>query len=407
MSVPVDEAWRASLAVGDAVAVRSASAGMWLQGRVVAVGRDRVKVEYVIGSERCDKTMLRSSPALAQGSGVTLPPAWAGPPREATGETATVVPAAQRQWVEAAPPLSPSPMQPAQRDRSTSHCLSSWTGEWLRVADLQIGELLGSGGFGSVHRGRIRGGGEEVAIKRLHFVDGQQISSDQLMEFHKEVVNLQALRHPRLINLIGVALEPPVLCIVTELAPGGSLHSLLHVQHVHLSEARRRILAVQVAEGVAFLHGRRPPLVHRDLKSANVVLDADMNAKLCDFGLTESMEKTHLSRRDSEGGSPRYMAPEVFDARCKLTEKLDVWALGCLVVEVITSRVPHEDCTTIQQVAAKLLVRQEKPFEDSWGDGVRPDVRRLVAQCFQRDPSTRSTSQGLFEGLSVLEGFFI
>merc|ERR1712125_220313 len=124
---------------------------------------------------------------------------------------------------------------------------------------------------------------------------------------------------------------------------------------------------------------------HRDLKSANVVMGADCNAKLCDFGLAEPMEKTHLSRRESEGGSPRYMAPEVFDARSKLTEKLDVWALGCLGIEIIVERLPHEDCTTIQQVAAKLLVRQEGPFEDGWAERVNPEVQRLFDPCFIRD----------------------
>merc|ERR1711862_882747 len=120
-------------------------------------------------------------------------------------------------------------------------------------------------------------------------------------------------------------------------------------QKVPLCEARRRKLVLQIIEGVVFLHSQSPPRVHRDLKSANVVLDQDLCAKLCDFGLAESMEKTHLSRRESEGGSPRYMAPEVFDARSKLTEKLDIWALGCLAIEIIVGRVPHEDCTTIQQ----------------------------------------------------------
>merc|ERR1719343_1078022 len=150
-----------------------------------------------------------------------------------------------------------------------------------------------------------------------------------------------------------------MVCIVTELAPRGSLYALLHVSRLPLTAQQRRTLVLQIAEGVEFLHSQKPPLVHRDLKSANVVLDAELNAKLCDFGLTESMEKTHISRRETEGGSPRYMAPEVFDARSKLTEKLEIWGLGCLAVEVLTNRIPHDDCSTIQQVAGKLLIRSE------------------------------------------------
>merc|ERR1712125_250782 len=142
---------------------------------------------------------------------------------------------------------------------------------------------------------------------------------------------------------------------------------------------------------------------HRDLKSANVVLDASQSAKLCDFGLTESMEKTHISRRESEGGSPRYMCPEVFDPRKKLTEKLDVWALGCLAVEVITNRLPHEDCQTIQQVATKLLVKCEPPFPENWAGDLRPEVPQIITPCFLRDESKRPSAQSIFEGLGRIE----
>jgi len=240
-------------------------------------------------------------------------------------------------------------------------------------------------------------------VKRLHVGDGGQFTSVQLAEFRREVANLQSLRHPSLIRFVGVALEVPVMCIVTEFAAGGSLYALLHTQRLPLTEMQRRKLLLQIAEGVAFLHSRQPPCVHRDLKSPNVVLDADLNAKLCDFGLTESMDRTHISRRETEGGSPRYMAPEVFDARNKLTEKLDIWGLGCLAVEVLTNLIPHDDCSTIQQVAAKLLIRNVGPFEDDWAEGLRPEVQQLVNSCFVRDSAGRPTAAALVEGLSHLE----
>eukprot|EP00416_Gambierdiscus_australes_P011177 CAMPEP_0171135360 /NCGR_PEP_ID=MMETSP0766_2-20121228/129663_1 /TAXON_ID=439317 /ORGANISM="Gambierdiscus australes, Strain CAWD 149" /LENGTH=120 /DNA_ID=CAMNT_0011598859 /DNA_START=51 /DNA_END=409 /DNA_ORIENTATION=+ len=97
------------------------------------------------------------------------------------------------------------------------------------------------------------------------------------------------------------------------------------------------------------------------------------------------------------------MAPEVFDARSKLTEKLDVWALGCLIVEVLIDQVPHEDCNTIQQVAAKLLVHNQGPFEDDWADGLRVEVRQLVGACFARTASQRPMAETLLEGLGRLE----
>lgn len=266
-----------------------------------------------------------------------------------------------------------------------------------------FGELLGSGGFGAVHRGRLRGYPKEVAIKKLHVLQSGGVPQANLAEFQKEVNNLQALRHDRLICLIGIAYDPPMLCIVTELAPGGSLHDLLHLKRVALGEAQKRKLVLHMAEGVAYLHGQRPPFVHRDLKSANVVLDEELNARLCDFGITEPMERTHISRRAAEAGSPRYMAPELFDGRAKLTEKLDIWALGCLIIEVLTSRTPHEECNNIQQVATKLLVRLEPPFQDAWSAGFHAEVVRLTKACFSWDGTCRPSAAEVLEVFSRVE----
>lgn len=270
----------------------------------------------------------------------------------------------------------------------------------LRLADLQIGQMLGSGGFGSVHRGFLRGYPKEVAIKKLHVMGG--VTKEHVAEFYKEVANLQALRHERLIQLIGIACEMPLLCIVTELAAGGSLHDLLHVKRVMLQEAQKLRLILQMTEGVMFLHGQRPPFVHRDLKSANVVLDAELNAKLCDLGITERMERTHISKRDAEAGSPRYMSPELFHAPGKLTEKMDLWALGCLAVEVLTTRVPHEGCINVQQVATKLLVTKEPPFTDDWSVPFHPEVKEILSKCFEWNPVERPSAAKVLEVFSAL-----
>jgi len=276
-------------------------------------------------------------------------------------------------------------------------------GQLLDCKLLEFGKVLGSGGFGAVYRGSYLG--SEVAIKKLHIPDGQ-VTADQIEEFRKEVENLQALRHQRLVSFIGAALidasgasrSPPSLCIITEFMPNGSLHALLHQRKEQSIALQQRLdMALQVSEGVAFLHSQSPPFVHRDLKSLNVILDFDLNCKLCDFGLTQSMEKTHISRKENEGGSPRYMAPELFDSRGKITEKVDVWALGCLAVEIVTSRNPHEECTSIQQVMNKVLLQKKQPFID-WSD-VGEDMRTLAELCFEYNPLHRIDSEKFLEGL--------
>merc|ERR1712217_513395 len=213
-------------------------------------------------------------------------------------------------------------------------------------------------------------------------------------EFRKEVANLQTLKHPRLVAFIGTAFVSNSLCIVTEFMPNGSLYALLHQRRQPLLYKQKLTMTIQIAEGVEFLHSRSPPFVHRDLKSLNVVLDFSLNPKLCDFGLTQSMEKTHISRRANEGGSPRYMAPELFDSKGKITEKVDIWALGCLILEVFTSRLPHEECQTIQQVMAKTLVNRPLPFLD-----VGHDLQPLADLCFIFDPKNRANAGQVLDGL--------
>ncbi|OLP93668.1 hypothetical protein AK812_SmicGene24403 [Symbiodinium microadriaticum] len=177
----------------------------------------------------------------------------------------------------------------------------------------------------------------------------------------------------------------------TRFMPGGSLHHLLHKARTPLTLGTQSKIAIQVCEGVDFLHGHAPPVVHRDLKSLNIVLDRIYNAKICDFGLTQSMEKTHITLKEGgNGGSPRYMAPECYDCKGKITEKVDVWALGCILVEVFGGPLPYDDCSNIQQIVAKVLIDKQLPYiPHHLPAGVRP----IVEDCFQFDFKQRASAQ--------------
>merc|ERR1719229_1508212 len=124
---------------------------------------------------------------------------------------------------------------------------------------------------------------------------------------------------------------------------------------------QRWTVACHMAEGICFLHSQR--VVHRDLKSMNILLDAQQNAKICDFGLAQQMEATHIARKlDGEGGSPRYMAPECYDAaHGKLTEKVDIWAIGCILIELFGCVLPYADCQTMAQLSKRILIERRSP----------------------------------------------
>eukprot|EP00397_Hematodinium_sp_SG-2012_P001050 GEMP01001051.1.p1 GENE.GEMP01001051.1~~GEMP01001051.1.p1 ORF type:complete len:1569 (+),score=383.42 GEMP01001051.1:447-5153(+) len=331
----------------------------------------------------------------------------------------------RRQWVQKEPPApvevvprtsSPPPVIQHLRARPNSaastttialnnvatrpRTISALGDIALDLKDLEYHEVLGKGGFGSVYRGLYKG--QEVAIKKLHVEDG--LGACCSLEFEKEVLTLQKLRHDRLVTMIGAISDSPNLIMVLEYMAGGSLYTLLHVDKEVLSPSRKQMLSTDMASGVTFLHDFKPPAVHRDLKSMNVVLDGSrQRCKICDFGLTQTMEKTHITRKDQEGGSPRYMCPELFDPKTKITEKVDVWALGCLIAETFTGRLPHQECQSLPQVMNKLLVQKQGPFS-SPAPLVISGHKQLIDEIFaalELEVERRTTARKLLKALTL------
>mmetsp|Transcript_61496 Transcript_61496/g.144032 ORF Transcript_61496/g.144032 Transcript_61496/m.144032 type:complete len:399 (+) Transcript_61496:79-1275(+) len=317
-----------------------------------------------------------------------------------SGASAQAAPTPERrQWMSGAQ-AAPSEAAPDRGMDAGNHAGKVLLAkhEMIEFSQLTQKDCLGSGGFGAVYRGFFAN--QEVAIKKLFCEDGGNISPLQLEELEKEVAALRSLSHPRLVGFVGACLQPPNLCIVTEFMAGGSLHHLLHKARTPLTLGTQSKIAIQVCEGVDFLHGHMPPVVHRDLKSLNIVLDRIYNAKICDFGLTQSMEKTHITLKEGgNGGSPRYMAPECYDCKGKITEKVDVWALGCILVEVFGGPLPYDDCQNIQQIVAKVLIDKQLPYiPNHLPSGVRP----IVEDCFQFDFKHRSSAQDVYSRMRLL-----
>merc|ERR1711939_807779 len=130
-----------------------------------------------------------------------------------------------------------------------------------------------------------------------------------------------------------------------------------------------------------YLHSQDPVIVHRDLKTQNVVLDLNFNIKLCDFGLTESMERTHITKRNN-GGSPRYMAPELFDDKSKITEKIDIWAMGCIFIEIFGGPLPYEGCNNLVELTRTILVDKKTPTIPTH---IFPLLQTLLKNCLLFD----------------------
>jgi len=264
--------------------------------------------------------------------------------------------------------------------------------EKIGYSELQFVEHLGSGEFGQVFRGYYRG--QEVAIKQLYW-DNTVLPEVIIQDLTREIESFRHLRHKRLVSFIGACLEIPHLCLVTEYMPGGSLHHLLHVRKLRLPLLHCINMCLQLADGVMYLHQQAPVVVHRDLKSLNVVLDLNLNLKLCDFGLTESMDRTHITKKNN-GGSPRYMAPELFDSKSKITEKVDIWSMGCIFTEIFGGPLPYEGINTLADLTREMLVHRRMPVIPS---SLPEQVQNIIRSCYNFDSRLRPSARQVFDQL--------
>ncbi|KAF9610951.1 hypothetical protein IFM89_025984, partial [Coptis chinensis] len=197
--------------------------------------------------------------------------------------------------------------------------------------------LLGEGGFGRVYKGRLGNGNQPAAIKQL---DRNGLQGNK--EFLVEVLMLSLLHHENLVNLIGYCADGDQRLLVYEYMSLGSLedHLLdLTPNRKPLSWYTRMKIATGAAKGLEYLHDKaNPPVIYRDLKSSNILLDEEFNPKLSDFGLAKLGpvgDKTHVSSRVM--GTYGYCAPE-YARTGQLTLKSDVYSFGVVLLELITGR---------------------------------------------------------------------
>jgi len=268
--------------------------------------------------------------------------------------------------------------------------------EKIPYSHLTLLESLGSGEFGQVFRGYYRG--MEVAIKQLYWDNSIQ-GDTVVQDLEREIESFRHLSHKRLVKFIGACLELPHLCLVTEYVAAGSLHHLLHVRRIPLPVSHGMNMCLQIADAVQYLHSQNPVVVHRDLKSLNVVLDLQLNVKICDFGLTESMERTHITKKNN-GGSPRYMAPELFDDKSKITEKIDIWAMACIFIEIFGGPLPYEGCNNLADLTRAILVDRRAPFVPHH---LAPPLAQLVRAMLDFDHRKRPTSLQVMDELKQIK----
>ncbi|XP_057468806.1 leucine-rich repeat receptor protein kinase HPCA1-like [Actinidia eriantha] len=212
--------------------------------------------------------------------------------------------------------------------------------------------VIGSGGYGKVYKGVLHSG-RLVAVKRA-----QRGSMQGGLEFKSEIEMLSRVHHKNVVSLVGFCFEHDDQMLVYEYIPNGTLkESLSGKSGVQLDWTRRLRTALGAARGLQYLHElANPPIIHRDIKSNNILLDERLTAKVADFGLSKLMgdpEKGHVTTQVK--GTMGYMDPEYYMTQ-QLTNKSDIYSFGVVMLELVTARQPIEK--------GKYIVREVKQYMD-------------------------------------------
>ncbi|BAT80734.1 probable serine/threonine-protein kinase PBL23 [Vigna umbellata] len=273
--------------------------------------------------------------------------------------------------------------------------------------------MIGEGGFGRVYKGRIKSINKVVAVKKLNR-NGFQGNR----EFLVEVLILSLLHHPNLVNLVGYCADGEQRILVYEYMVNGSLEDHL----LELPEDRKPLdwqtrmnIAAGAAKGLEYLHEvANPPVIYRDFKSSNILLDENFNPKLSDFGLAKlgpTGDKTHVSTRVM--GTYGYCAPE-YASTGQLTTKSDIYSFGVVFLEMITGRRVLDQSRSSEEqnlvTWAQPLFKDRRKFTsmaDPLLKGNYPakglhQALAVAAMCLQEEAHTRPLISDVVTAIDVL-----
>ncbi|KAG7533594.1 Protein kinase domain [Arabidopsis thaliana x Arabidopsis arenosa] len=265
--------------------------------------------------------------------------------------------------------------------------------------------IVGHGGSGTVYRVEFKSG-EVVAVKKLWSQSSKDSASEDKMHLNKElkteVETLGSIRHKNIVKLFSYFSSLDCSLLVYEYMPNGNLWDALHKGFVHLEWRTRHQIAVGVAQGLAYLHhDLSPPIIHRDIKSTNILLDVNYQPKVADFGIAKVLQaRGKDSTTTVMAGTYGYLAPE-YAYSSKATIKCDVYSFGVVLMELITGKKPVDSCfgenkNIVNWVSTKIDTKEglietldKRLSESSKADMI--NALRVAIRCTSRTPTIRPT----------------
>ncbi|MCR9291974.1 MAG: serine/threonine protein kinase [bacterium] len=256
-----------------------------------------------------------------------------------------------------------------------------------RLGHYQIMRQLGSGGAGHVFQALNHETGEEVALKTLN--DHGKVTEDIHKRFIREISVAQKLKHPNIVRYDDCGLDEDVLYFTMELVPWGTLADVL-TRRGSLTWQEAVECGMHVCDGLQYLHEAN--IIHRDLKPANIFLSKDGQLKLGDFGLARDFDSSRLTMDGQTVGTAKYMSPEQARAG-SIDGRADVYALGCILFEILAGRPPFVLDDPHSPAAYVLMMQkhvEEQPpkVSDFCGSCPQPLVD-LVDRMLAKDPNQR------------------
>lgn len=278
------------------------------------------------------------------------------------------------------------------RNESFPDCIeipTDGTDVWeIDTRQLKFENKVGSGSFGDLYRGTYCS--QEVAIKVLK---PERVNAEMLRDFSQEVYILRKIRHKNVVQFIGACTKPPNLCIVTEFMSRGSVYDFLHKHRGVFKLPSLLKVAIDVSKGMNYLHQNN--IIHRDLKTANLLMDEHEVVKVADFGVARV--QTQSGVMTAETGTYRWMAPEVIEHK-PYDHKADVFSFGIVLWELLTGQLPYSSLTPLQAAVGVV----QKALRPTIPKTTHPRFAELLERCWQQDPTQRPHFSDIVEILQNL-----
>ncbi|KAL9659899.1 hypothetical protein QQ045_024709 [Rhodiola kirilowii] len=245
----------------------------------------------------------------------------------------------------------------------------------INSKQLKVGDKVAAGSFGDLYKGTYCS--QEVAVKILK---PERVNADMLREFSQEVFIMRKIRHKNVVQFIGACTQSPNLCIVTEFMSRGSLYDFLHKQKGKFDLPTLLKVAIDASKGMNYLHQNN--IIHRDLKTANLLMDEYEVVKVADFGVARVQVQSGVMT--AETGTYRWMAPEVIEHRA-YNHKADIFSFGILLWELLTGELPYSQLTPLQAAVGVV----QKCLRPAIPKDTHPKLAALLEECWQQDPALR------------------